>query len=211
VRQVPASITSRLHLAAGRIADEGLEHTRVDDIAALAGIPRATLYYHFAGKEEILAHLLTDVVSAVARAVHAAAEGLGSARQRLTRVVEAQLAVMAENPATCRALLAEFGRVERIPALATAIEDAYYAPVRRLLDEGARDGSLRRVDSSVGSRFVLGAVTVNGLARIVRDDAVDPRKLAREVMALLLGGLAGPGEQSTNGRRPRPKPTRSLA
>lgn len=210
MRQVPASITSRLHLAAGRIADEGLEHTRVDDIAELAGIPRATLYYHFAGKEEILAHLLTDVVSAVARAVHTAAEGPGSARQRLSRVVEAQLAVMAENPSTCRALLAEFGRVERIPALASAIEEAYYAPVRRLLHEGARDGSLRQVDSDVGSRFVLGAVTVNGLARIVRDDAVDPRKLAREVMALLLGGLAGPTDLDGAGRRSRPKASRSL-
>lgn len=210
MREVPASITTRLHLAAERIAERGLDHTKVDDIAGLAGIPRATLYYHFAGKEEILAHLLTDVIAAVARAVEAAAAGFGTARQRLTRVVEAQLTVMADKPATCRALLSEFGRVERIPVLARAIEDAYYAPVRRLLHEGAKDGSLRPVDGGVGSRFVLGAVTVNGLAAVVRDGVVDPRVLTSEVMGLLLGGLA-PVPDGTRARPPKRLPQPRLA
>lgn len=211
MREVPASITSRLHLAAERIAERGLDHTKVDDIAELAGIPRATLYYHFAGKEEILAHLLTDVIAAVSRAVEAAAASLGSARQRLTRVVEAQLTVMAENPSTCRALLAEFGRVERLPALASAIDGAYYAPVRRLLNEGAIDGSLRRMDGGVGSRVVLGAVTVNGLASIVRGGAVEPRTLAAEVMALLLGGLASSTDTDRLSSRSHKRAAKSLA
>ena len=59
VRPLPDELADRIDLAAPVFADNGLDATRIDDLAKATGIPRATLYYYFPGKEHILAHLLS--------------------------------------------------------------------------------------------------------------------------------------------------------
>ena len=51
VKQIPASMAKRLRLAAVPIAERGLDQTRLEDLVAATGVPRATLYCYFAGKE----------------------------------------------------------------------------------------------------------------------------------------------------------------
>ena len=89
MRPVPSSIATRLKSAAVPIAERGLDQTKIEDIAAAATIPKATLYYYFAGKEEILSFLLTDLLTEVAGAVAVACDAPGTARDRLVGVVTA--------------------------------------------------------------------------------------------------------------------------
>ena len=190
MRQVPGWVAERLEAAAAVFADRGFEATRVEDLAEATGVPRATLYYYFAGKEDLLAWLLRQTLAAEAEAVKEAAAGPGDARSRLERVVRAQLGVMAANPATCRALLAESGRVGRMPEVTAAIETGFYAPVRRLLAEGAVDGSLRPVeDAQTVVAALYGALTMAGLHYLLADNRLDGERVAAEVCALVLEGL----------------------
>lgn len=119
-----------------------------------------------------------------------AADGRGTARQRLRAVIEAQLRVMSEHPAVCRALISELGRAGRIPEIAAAVADAYYTPVRRLLAEGAADGSLRRVDDDAEAAMALfGAVTITGLHYLVAGNEI-PAAAAKRLTTLVVDGLA---------------------
>jgi TetR/AcrR family transcriptional regulator len=190
MRQVPGWVAERLEAAAAVFADRGFEATRVEDLAEATGVPRATLYYYFAGKEDLLAWLLRQTLAAEAEAVTEVASGPGDARSRLEQVVRAQLGVMAANPATCRALLAESGRVGRIPEIAAAVETGFYAPLRRLLDEGAADGSLRPVeDAETVVAAIYGALTIAGLHYLLADKCLDTERVTAQVCALVLGGL----------------------
>ncbi|MEW6476589.1 MAG: TetR/AcrR family transcriptional regulator [Actinomycetota bacterium] len=181
----------RLRQAAGPIAERGLDQTKIDDLAAASGIPRATLYYYFAGKEEILAFLLRDLLSAMADAVTRAAAGAGTAQQRLRAVISAQLQVMAAHPHSCRALLAELGRAGRMPAIAHAIGEAFHQPVLRLLHDGAQDHSLRTLpDPAVAARTIFGAVVASGLADLLAADSLDVSQLTGRVTELILDGVA---------------------
>src|SRR3977135_2591763 len=102
MRAVPEGITERLEASARVFADHGFDQTRIEDLAEATGIPRATLYYYFAGKEDILAWLLRRMLDDMAEAVAAAIAGPGTARQRMEAVVRAKIDVMARHPATCR-------------------------------------------------------------------------------------------------------------
>ena len=191
MRALPAPLARKLYAAADIIADQGLDSTKIDDIAHAAGIPKATLYYYFSGKEEILAFLLNDLLSLIAGDVARAVEAPGPARQRLSAVVTAQLHVMHQHPAVCRALVGDLGRATRLPALAAALQTAFYRPVERLLVEGARDGTLRALpDPAVGAMTVFGAVTNAGLTRAVVDGPGDPATVAAAVLDLLMSELA---------------------
>ncbi|HVV36090.1 MAG TPA: TetR/AcrR family transcriptional regulator [Acidimicrobiales bacterium] len=178
-------------MAANLIATRGLADTKIEDLAEATGIPKATLYYYFSGKEEILVFLLRDYLALVAGAVDIAAESEGSAAVRLGAVVRAQLDVLAEAPSVALALISDLGRATRMPELADALVSAYYAPVERLLREGAEDGSLRAVDDPAAtSMAIFGAATVVGLHQLMAGTPLDAAPLATEVTAFVLHGVS---------------------
>ncbi|CAB4895776.1 MAG: TetR family transcriptional regulator [Actinobacteria bacterium] len=192
MREVPSSIAARLPAAAELFAERGLDATKIEDVAAATGVPKATLYYYFSGKEEILAFLFRDTLRHMADQVRLAAERDGTAAERLVDVMRAQLTVMGEQPSVCRALLGELGRAGRMPAIAAAIRDAYHAPVAQLLREGADDGSLAAVvDVDAAALVIFGAVTVTGLSQLVDGDSIAVDQASQALAKVLLDGLRG--------------------
>jgi len=211
MRTVPVALAERLRPAAETFANLGFEQARLDDLTAATGIPISTLYYYFDGKQEILAFILADWLAKVGSAVAAAAadvnagradssrtEGAVRARDRLAGVVRAQLAQMAAHPATCRILLAELGRIDRLPNLANQVREVFLRPVAQLLVEGALDGSLRRLDPEVTASAVYGAVTITGVRYVLGGGALTADEIADRVLSLILDGIAprasDPGE-----------------
>ena len=198
MRAVPDALAERLRPAAETFAALGFEQARLDDLTAATGIPTSTLYYYFDGKQEILTFLLADWLAKVGSAVTAAASddgtaggaGARTARDRLIAVVRAQVAQMAAHPATCRILLAELGRIDRLPNLADQVREVFMLPVARVLAEGALDGSLRRVDPEVTASAVYGAVTITGVRYVLTGGAFTPDEIADRVLSLVLDGVA---------------------
>lgn len=168
MRNVPAKLAAKLYAAADLIADKGIADAKIDEIADVTGIPIATLYYYFRGKDEILAFLLRDLLENIAGEVGAAMSQPGPAHERLRSSVEAQMRVMLENPAACRALVGDLGRATRLPELAAALETAFHRPLEQLLREGVDDGTLRPVqDPGMVALSIFGAITVAGLTGTV--------------------------------------------
>ena len=198
MRQVPDKLASKLYGAAELIAERGLEDAKIDEIADAAGIPKATLYYYFSGKEEILAFLLNDMLKLIASEVGNAVTSPGTARERLEAAVEAQLKVMLEHPSVCRALVGDLGRATRLPELAIALQAAFHQPIEDLLTEGVTDGSLRQVaDPATVALGIFGAITVAGLSAAVEGlsdtSAEESARGAAAICDLLLTGLAPRG------------------
>jgi AcrR family transcriptional regulator len=191
MRPVPTSIAAKLPQAADLIADQGFDQTKIEELADVTGIPKATLYYYFSGKEEILVFLLRDLLTQVADAVAIALEDDGSALDRLRAVIRAQFEVMADQPSVWRALIADLGRAGRMPEIAGKVAEAYYAPVQQLLEAGAEDGSLRRVDDTPATAMaIFGSVTVVGLHYLMAGQPLDAGTLTRQVSELILQGVA---------------------
>ncbi|HVM39643.1 MAG TPA: TetR/AcrR family transcriptional regulator [Acidimicrobiia bacterium] len=189
-RPLPASISEKLPKAAELFAERGFEATRMEDVVEITGVPKATLYYHFEGKEALLVALLSDLLDALAAAVGEALDQRGTALDRLTGAVRAQLEVMAAHPVECQVLLAELGRVGRMPDIAAAVSAAFHEPVQKLLADGRADGSLRKVDEETAASAVFGAVTMTGLHSLVLTGGIDVDRVARTVVALVREGLA---------------------
>ena len=194
MRPLPAGMREKVLAAAELFAEHGLDATKMEDIAAATGVPKATLYYHFEGKEDILAFLFNEILDEVGRAMAAAVQAEGTAAERLRAAIVAHLRVFVEFPAASRALQFDLGRAARIPHIDERIEAAFRRPVRRLLDEGADDGSLRAVEHPrLVAIAILGAVTTVGINAIT----IGPRgggrsldEIADVVIDLVLRGVA---------------------
>lgn len=186
---MPPKLAERLRPAARAFAQLGFDDTRIEDLTAATGIPTSTLYYYFTGKEGVLAFLLRYWLDAVADAVERAVAGDGPARARLEAVIRTQLRLMAAEPDTCQVLLAELGRIGRLPDIAKAVHDAFHDPVERLLDEGGADGSLRPMPVEPTAAAIFGASTLTGLHYLVAGRDL-PDEVAGHVVDLVLHGVA---------------------
>jgi AcrR family transcriptional regulator len=190
MRKVPTQIADRLPAAATLFAERGLNDTKIEEVAAATGVPKATLYYYFAGKEDILSFLLEDVLQQVAGEVSTLMRAAGAGADRLHGVIGAQLRIMAQRPDVCRALIGELGRAARIPVIAEKIGSAYFDPVETLLREGAADGSLVSVtDTRAAAVALFGAVTITALTYLIAGEAPDEHVVVTTINSVLFNGL----------------------
>ncbi|HWE65743.1 MAG TPA: TetR/AcrR family transcriptional regulator [Acidimicrobiales bacterium] len=194
MRPLPEHMEHKLMAVADLFADRGLDATKMEDVAAATGIPKATLYYYFTGKEEILSFLFQQVLSAVHLAVTTAAAGPGPAAGRLRRVIDAHLQVFADYPMASRALQFDLGRAARLPEVARSVEASFIGPVTDLLREGGRDGSLAPIDHPrLVAVALLGAVTTTGLNGISPERPDPVGELADLLSHVFLDGLVARG------------------
>lgn len=191
MRSLPPEMRTKVLTAAELFADSGLDGTKMEEIAAHTGIPKATLYYHFAGKEDILAYLFQEVLDAVERAIDGALAVDGTAAERLRAAIVAHLRVVESFPAASRALQFDLGRAARTPQIDERIEAAFRAPIRRLLEEGASDGSLRTVGHPrLIAVALLGTVTTVGINAISFGSTRPVEEIADDLYAFVMQGVA---------------------
>ena len=91
-------------------AERGLDGATMSDIAEVTGIPRATLYYYFDGKESVFACMCALALDRFEEVLAGALSGTGSAADRLGRVVRAHLDFCAAHPAAFLAMHLDLGR-----------------------------------------------------------------------------------------------------
>lgn len=189
-RPVPENLARRLQSAAADLADTTFDDLGMREIARLTGIPRATLYYHFSGKDDLIGFLLRamleDLHEAVATAVALDTDLAG----RLRAVVHAQFAHLATNPPMSRLLFMNIGKLERLQLIAAGIEAGFCGPVRGLLAEGVASGELAPHDPEVTATAVYGAVTILGLEALLHRGDIDATALTAATFPLFWSGVA---------------------
>lgn len=201
LKQPPPDLAQRLW----DVSDEFLElgsDVKVDDLAELSGVPRATIYYYFSGKEDVLAFLLAEKVRRASEVVAQTAAGPGTPAERLGSVVRAMLHLMAEHPALCTRLMCWMSSGGREAGIIDA-QGSLMAPVRELLVEGQATGELSAADPTEASAAIMGTVSMVALHHTVHG-GFDPDAVADRVVRQLLDGLkTARGRPSSTGRARR--------
>jgi AcrR family transcriptional regulator len=187
VKVPPPELAERLWAVSDEILAPGTD-MKIDDLAALAGVPRATLYYYFAGKDDVFAFLLAQKLQRGTAAVASAASRPGDAVERLRAVLAAMLQTLEEHPELCVRLLGAVTEQGRAGQLMDEIERTLMAPVRELLTEAHDAGELVVPDPSTTTLAMMGAVVIVAMVRTTNDTFV-PDDTARSLIPLFLDGL----------------------
>jgi AcrR family transcriptional regulator len=186
--QLPAGVLA----AARRLASRGgLRSATMQELADEAGVSRVTLYRRGATRDNVLAALRADLAREEREAIWPALVGTGTARERLERALLALCAV-GEAGLDLADELADDTRdaIYHESGARALTRDEFTAPFRRLLEDGAADGSLRPqadVDEVATILYNQVAWTYRHLRR---GHGWSPERAGRGVVALAIGGLA---------------------
>jgi TetR/AcrR family transcriptional regulator, fatty acid metabolism regulator protein len=139
-------------------ASKGYHASRVDDIAAEAGVAHGLLYHYFQSKEELLETVFRETWAALLEAIRAV-EGSGEpAPEQLRQVAAILLRSWRRDPDLVRVLVREVARSPHLQRQVDEIGQAF-AAIERIVERGQADGSFRaELDPRLASVIFYGAL-----------------------------------------------------
>lgn len=188
MKSPPDDIAARLIAVSDGLRGTGFDVT-VDDVAKLADIPRATLYYYFSGKDDLVAFFLNHKIGLIERALADAARGDGSVVERIESALRALLDAFAEHPVLCTDLPVAVHRAGDFQEVAMRVDQVVLAPLRELLIEGKATGELRLREPGIVTSALVGALMQAAFMQVVQSGEVDADALSAELLPILVHGL----------------------
>jgi AcrR family transcriptional regulator len=189
--------------AAAVFRKRGFEAATLLDVAKSLGTDRASLYYYFASKEELLEEIVRNALTDVLDVAEAIKRSRASTREKITALIESMVHNYAKNYPHMSIYTEDLGRIARQDSeWAVDVMDRtrrYEAVLRTVLAKGQRDGTLNRdvpVDLAVLSLVGM----INWMHRWYRPDhEFNPDEIAGAFTKIFLDGCGA----SANGRTSR--------
>jgi AcrR family transcriptional regulator len=156
----------------------------LEQVAASAGVSRATLYHHFASRDALLDALTERSVGEVAAAVQSARPSEDSATAAMERVLRAAWQVVGRYRGL---VLVNPARLERSELRARL--DPALAPIRALIGRGQASGEF---DSDVPVEWLMGTITdlIHAASRAVSAEAMQGDEAERILLRTAHGVLS---------------------
>jgi len=189
-----------LDAALALFVENGFARTRVEDIAARAGLSKGAVYLYFPSKEAILEGLVRRAVLPIATsALGFLSNFVGDPRP----VIHAVLKMLAgrlgepETRAIARLLIREMIHFPEFAALyRREVLDRVIPAVEQLVAQGVEGGYFRPVDPNLTIRSIIGPVIVHILMAdifgIVPADGAGIDRLIDNHLVILFDGLSAP-------------------
>jgi AcrR family transcriptional regulator len=152
----PYDIDSLTDVAFRVFAEQGYDATSMDDVAREAGITKASIYHHVAGKEALLARGLDRALAALFGVLGESAAREGSPGSRVTAIVQR----VAEITMSMRAEVSVLFRVRGNSETERAAMDrrrAFDSVVTELVREAQSEGTIRSdIEPALLVRLIFG-------------------------------------------------------
>ena len=188
MKRIPDDLAEKLLDASNQFTGTGL-NISIDDVAAMADVPRATLYYYFSGKDDLVAFYLNDKFTRVGDAVLKASRGQGTVAERLEAALFAVLAALGEHPALCVELPAAVKSAGDYQEVMASAERVVLAPLRELLIEGRATGELEVEDPDTAAVALMGAINMVGMMQAVATGKIDSENTGPLLVPMLIKGV----------------------
>lgn len=190
-----------LDIARGVYADRGYEAATNKEIAELAKITTAALYYHFPSKQDLYLEVHSDAREQVYGRFERSIEHAATFADQLLAVLGATHELNDEDPTLARFLSAARTDMMRRAELSKAVEErieyrrGFFA---RVVDVGVRTGEIRPENRELVNIFIVAMLT--GMTDALSDDQEVHARAIEAMRSIIAGDLFG-GPKSARAAR----------
>ncbi|MDA2803512.1 TetR/AcrR family transcriptional regulator [Nocardiopsis suaedae] len=189
---------SRILRAAVRVfARDGVAASRVEDVAAEAGVAKGSVYLYFSGRDALLEAAFEAYAERAREGLRAARTGPGDPVDRLDALIEDALRLAVDDGDLVRTMMempASGHRGGPVPPGAAGLYAEYRRTVAGLLAEGRSLGRVRPCDVDRAATVLVGAVE-GCLIQWIADPRVPVQDLAGTITGMWWTGLAAEGSR----------------
>jgi AcrR family transcriptional regulator len=175
------------HASVHLFLSKGFNETSMREIAEAAGIGKSTLYDYFPSKDDILLSVVEDELQTLTDQMREIGKQDTGALEKLRKMMFAYMEYLATNEDFYLKLSYQVQRLaqeslERIQRKRHALQDL----VRNVIDEGAREGCFRTVDTLLATRVIFTALTP---AVYTTRPSGSRQQMMEEAFTLMLKGI----------------------
>ena len=200
MNQYPSTSESLLDVGQRLFAKRGYDASSVRDITSAAGVNLGAVTYHFGSKDALYQAVLERALVPLRETIAATAHLTGPALDRVEAVLRAMFAYLGDHPELPRLIVQQLAAGTELPPVIAATMQANIGVMTGLIQEGQRDGTIRKGDPqllalSFGGQPIFLALIGHALKQAVGLDPTDPA--ARKALVDSLVTLVRAGLQST--------------
>ncbi len=190
MKRPPDNLAVKLLEATDHLPEEGGFDISIDEMARIVDVPRATLYYYFSGKDDLVEFYMNDKLERTASAIEKAAAIEGGPEVRLESVLTAILDSLAKYPRMCVELPAAAKGLESFQSVMGNAERWVLAPMREILIEGRATGVFAVKDPALTAVAMMGALVQAGMYQVISRGAIDAEATADALIPQILKGIS---------------------
>lgn len=189
MKPVPTELTTKLMAAAdSATVGHGIDMS-IDDLAQSSGVPRATLYYYFAGKEDLVQFYVGEMMRRSAQSVAEAVVTEGTPPQRLEAVLRAIMRGFADYPRMCVEMSVAIKFLQNYGPVMMEMQQGVLMPMVGLIEEGNASGDFDVSDPLLVANAMTGGLHMVATLDIVAKGSVDADARSDVLVPQMLRGL----------------------
>jgi TetR/AcrR family transcriptional regulator len=189
MKPLPTELSTKLMDAADTASTGHGIDMSIDDLAKSAEVPRATLYYYFSGKEDLVQFYVGEMMRRGNEVVAGALSEGGSPSERLAGVMRAMLENFADYPRICVEMSASIKFLQNYGPVMAEIERGTVAPIVAVMSEGNDSGEFDIADPMAAAISIMGGLHMIATMDIVRTGRLDAPARAEVLIPQMMHGM----------------------
>ena len=180
----------KIHAAAARLfAQKGYHGTSIRDLAQELGLQKSSLYNHFHSKEDLLFHLVDELMDQALERIEAVSSPAATPKEKLSAFIRFYTNIYAAEPDRLTVLINELDNLSpEQKRVVLAKERRYVKAIKDILEEAAQAGLLRGIPPAVAIFAFFGMVHYTP-KWYQPEGAVSPEELGRLFEAIFCHGV----------------------
>ena len=171
-------------------SQKGFHATGMDEIARLAGVAKGSLYYNFKSKSDLFAVIVSEGIADLHRQIEEVIDRGNSIQEIMEGLIEANLQACQAYPELVDLIMRD--QVSGLDAEAAErirqAKNQYIHYIASLLEEGMREGILRRGDTTAMASAYL--VFLHAYFKLAGLAGLSQAQMVRETADLVMKGLS---------------------
>jgi len=167
----PGKTAQKILMAARAVfAQKGYNGTHVDEIAARAGVNKASLYYQIGDKDTLYANVIHQVLGNIAQGLADTVAGVDTPEEKFKVYVHGIAATVDRNPEWPPIIMREMASDgAHLPRVVVEDMAAVLGILFDILDEGKKKGVFAEVSPFLVHMMIIGTILFHTKASLIKD------------------------------------------
>lgn len=171
-------------------ADKGYDATSIEEITAMVGVAKGTLYYHFSSKEEIFKFLVEEGVKLLTNSIEIKTEKLTSSIDKIRAITLIELKVLVKYESFMTIILKEIWGTGARSKMCREYVFKYIQMIQEIVEEGMKKGEIVEADPNVIASGIFGFVCSSLIYKLRREENIEVPVLFKEIDKSFIKKLA---------------------
>ena len=170
-------------------ASKGYDATSIEEITAIVGVAKGTLYYHFSSKEEIFNFLVEQGMDLLEKSVEIKTAKMESSIDKLKEIILIQIKVLLKYENSLKIIASQMWGSETMHAKCRECVSKYIDKIEVIIKEGQERGELKTNNAKLVATNIFGMLCSNLIYTLTTGEEIDIEQIQKEYQEIALGGI----------------------